>query len=335
MKSQSKITLTAAIAAMALSASLPSCHPSDHHKSSARLIPADSIPNPPALQNASTGKIDRLYVYSSELGDTVTVDVWTPECYNADNDTRHPVIYMHDGQNLFDASTTWNHQAWEMDSVTGALISSGEITAPVIVGVHSVAATRLGDLMPQKALGYLSEATDTLKEIFLSRNAKDVRGDAYAKFMATSLKPLIDARYKVLTDRANTSVMGSSMGGLMSLYIMSEYPEIFGSAACLSTHWVGTIDGNPAFSEAMKEYVRQHLPSDGRHRLYLDRGTATIDSLYGPAQTAIIAIADSLGYNYGTNLDTLTATGASHMEQAWMMRVARPLRFLLSQRPGK
>lgn len=278
------------------------------------------------LQHASSGSVDRLYVYSPELTDTVTVDIWTPEGYDPHGTRRYPVIYMHDGQNLFDAATTWNHQAWEMDSVTSSLIAAGVIEAPVIVGVHSVSNTRIGDLMPQKVLDYNPALTETLTSAFPEIT---VRGDAYASFLVNTLKPLVDTTYCVRPDASSTSVMGSSMGGLMSIYALCEYPATFGGAGCLSTHWVGTVDGNPAFPNAMLDYLRDKLPADGAHKLYLDHGTTSIDSLYGPWNTRVIALAESVGYSTPATLDTLTATGAGHEERYWAARVARPLSFLL------
>lgn len=282
----------------------------------------------PAVQEASAGNIDRLYVYSPQLGDTVTVDVWTPEGYNAADTTRYPVIYMHDGQNLYDASTTWNKQSWEMDSVTSSLVAQGVIEAPVIVGVHSVDSTRIGDLMPQKACDYNRVLADSLRAYFPEIK---MRGDAYASFIATTLKELVDSTYAVRTDMESTSVMGSSMGGLMSIYTMSEYPATFGGAGCLSTHWVGTLDGNPAFPEAMIAYLTEKLPRDGRHKLYLDHGTESIDSLYGPWNDRVIELVNSIGYKTPETLETFTDEGASHEERCWAARVHRPLRFLLKK----
>lgn len=282
----------------------------------------------PAVQEASAGNIERLYVYSPQLGDTVTVDVWTPEGYNPADTARYPVIYMHDGQNLYDASTTWNKQSWEMDSVTSALVAQGVIEAPVIVGVHSVDSTRIGDLMPQKTCDYNPALAEVLDAYF---PGMEMRGDAYASFIATTLKELVDSAYAVRTDMESTSVMGSSMGGLMSIYAMSEYPATFGGAGCLSTHWVGTLDGNPAFPEAMTAYLAEKLPRDGRHKLYLDHGTESIDSLYGPWNDRVIELANSLGYKTPGTLETFTDEGASHEERYWAARVHRPLQFLLKK----
>lgn len=234
---------------------------------------------------------------------------------------------MHDGQNLFDASASWNRQSWEMDSVTGSLIAAGAIEAPVIVGIHSVSATRKGDLMQQKAMSYMNSGNEEHLANLLHGNT--VRGDAYVAFMVETLMPAMDSIYTLTKDMTQTSVMGSSMGGLMSVYAMCEYPDVFGNAACLSTHWVGSLDGNPAYPEAMRRYLVDKLPRDGRHRLYLDHGTTSIDSLYGKWEERMIEVADSLGYHAPETLETFVDEGAGHEERFWARRVERPLRFLL------
>lgn len=297
--------------------------------------PTEQQAGKPELQQVTVGNIDRHYVYSPQMRETITVDVWTPEGY-ADTKERFPVIYMHDGQNLFDASTTWNLQSWEMDSVAGMLIARGEIAAPVIVGIHSVAQTRKGDLMPEKALGYIHQLGDSALKAFL--DTATVRGNAYAAFLAETLKPLMDSTYRLTANVDSTFVMGSSMGGLMSVYAMSEYPQVFGAAGCLSTHWVGTLDGNPAFSDAMRAYLSDNLPRDGRHRLYFDHGTTSIDSLYGPSEEQVIVLVKSLGYADSVanpeapTLERFVDEGAGHEERYWAARVWRPLRFLLGRR---
>lgn len=285
----------------------------------------------PAVQHTAYGSIDRHYIYSPSLTDTVTVDVWTPAGYDPARTQKYPVIYMHDGQNLFDATTTWNAQAWEMDSVTQSLIDRGAIQAPVIVGVHSVAETRVGDLAPQKPVAdMLASLGDGAAADSLKFHGINVRGDAYARFVATTLRQFIDSAYNVSRSPESTSVMGSSMGGLMSVYLLCEYPEIFGSAACLSTHWIGTTDGKPHFTDAMIRYLKKHLPCDGRHRLYLDRGTETLDALYQQAEPRVIEAIESMEcFRTPGSFATYLDKGGAHEERSWMRRVDRPLRFLL------
>lgn len=278
------------------------------------------------IQTADCGSIERLRVASPQLNDTIDVDVWLPE--NFSRSERYPVLYMHDGQNLFDASTTWNHQSWEMDSTACRMIGEGEISPIIIVGIHSDPATRVSQLMPQKAVAEAG-LEELMAEVKLK--GKPVLGDKYAEFVVTTLKPLIDSSYPTLADRENTAVMGSSMGGLMSLYLISEYPEVFGSAGCLSTHWYGSWDAGTRFGDAMMRYVDSHLPDPSTHRLYFDHGTSTIDAYYGPWETQALLKAQMKGYQYGKNLDSYVDYGAPHEERAWAGRVARPLHFLFGK----
>lgn len=280
----------------------------------------------PPMQDADRGVIERLYVFSPQMNDTMTVDVWLPEGYDARREKPYPVLYMHDGQNLFDKSTTWNGQAWEMDSVVSALIGAGKIEAPVIVGIHSFSETRLADLMPQKAL----ETVDGLPASFQVNNPDvALRGDAYASFVANTLRPLVVERYNVSTDREHTLVSGSSMGGLMSIYILCEYPDVFGKAACLSTHWPGHPDGGWPLDLAMLRYLERNLPSPHGHSIYFDHGTEEIDSFYEPAESRVVELLKSKGYVEGQTLDHFIDEGAGHQEKYWKRRVARPLMFLL------
>lgn len=277
------------------------------------------------LQQAESGKIERILLPSPELNDTMTIDVWLPEGF--DTDRRYPVLYMHDGQNLYDANTTWNHQSWEMDSTGGRLIANGETDPFIIVGIHSDPSKRVSQLMPKRAV-----ADAGLEELMTEVKLKGqkVLGDEYAAFVVNTLKPYIDAKFPTLSDRENTSVMGSSMGGLMSLYLICEYPEVFGGAGCLSTHWYGSLDAADKFGNAMMAYVADRLPDPATHRIYFDHGTSTIDYYYGPWNTRALLTAQEKGYHYGKNLDSYVDYGAPHEESAWCKRVDRPLRFLFT-----
>ncbi len=281
----------------------------------------------PVLQKADCGRIERMNVYSPEMNDTVYVDVWLPDDYAADLSHRYPVIYMHDGQNLFDASTTWNHQSWEMDATMCSLINAGEIEPAIIVGIHSFAATRVADLMPENAVA--GTPLEVLLEEVKLKGMKP-RGNAYAAFMVETLKPIIDSTYHTASDMSNTTVAGSSMGGLMSIYALCEYPDVFGNALCLSTHWTGARAVEQEFINAMYNYIDANLPSPENHRLYFDHGTATIDAAYGPAEARILEMIKSKGYNYADgSLLNVVDHGAAHEENSWAKRVAIPLRFLL------
>ncbi|MDE5967933.1 MAG: hypothetical protein K2G64_02400 [Muribaculaceae bacterium] len=276
-----------------------------------------------AMQQAECGSIERKVVFSPELNDSMTIDIWLPENYNPD--TKYSVLYMHDGQNLYDAATTWNGQSWEMDQTACQSIVNGEIEPIIIVGIHSDPAIRVSQLMPQKAV-----ADAGLEELMAEVKLKGqpVLGDQYAAFVVNTLKPLIDADYATLPDRDHTGVMGSSMGGLMSLYLISQYPEVFGKAGCLSTHWYGSLDAGDMFGNAMVNYVSNYLPDPQTHKIYFDHGTTTIDAYYGPWELKVLEVAHQKGYVDGQNLDNFVDEGAAHTETAWAARVARPLKFL-------
>lgn len=277
------------------------------------------------LQKAEIGQVIRHEVSSPELGETMTVDVWVPEGYEPDGTQRYTVLYMHDGQNLYDATTTWNGQSWEMDRTAGRMIAGEEIEPLIIVGIQSDPERRIAQLMPEDAVA--GEALSLLRE---EKGIQDIGivGNRYADFVVSTLKPFIDANYRTLTDRDHTAVMGSSMGGLMSLYLICRYPEIFGKAGCLSTHWYGVQTDGGKFGEAMMKFVGDNLPDPGTHRLYFDHGTTTIDAYYGPWEIRALETARKRGYRDGVNLDSFVDEGAPHNEDAWAARVDRPLRFL-------
>lgn len=280
----------------------------------------------PPEQHAETGKIVRHLIDSPQLGEQMTVDVWLPEGYDTASADRYPVLYMHDGQNLYDASTTWNGQSWEMDRTAGRLIKEGEMESLIIVGIHSDPERRVSQLMPENAVSEVDLSKKLIKEVGM--DDVPVMGNEYAEFVVSTLKPFIDATYVTLPDRDNTGVMGSSMGGLMSLYLISEYPEVFGKAGCLSTHWYGMMNDGGAFGNAMMNYVTEKLPDPETHKIYFDHGTTTIDAYYGPWEEKALSIAREKGYEPGKNLSNYVDEGAPHNEDAWSARVDRPLRFL-------
>lgn len=286
----------------------------------------DIIVEPSSL-SVSEGDLWHMDLFSPEMNETIKVDVWTPKGYTINKD--YSVMYMHDGQNLFDASSTWNGQAWEIDSTASELIQHGIIRPTIVVGIYSTDTTRLGDLMPEKPLQYLQN--DTVKNFIDMMCRGNYRADEYLAFIVNTLKPVIDENFSTDTSLMATSIMGSSMGGLISIYAMCEYPQVFGSAGCLSTHWTGALGGNEDFPGAMRRYLIENLPQDTIHRLYMDNGDCPYDSVYIPYYKEMVALADSLGYNRD-RLESGIYRGHAHNEASWSQRVATPLTFLLNNR---
>lgn len=290
------------------------------------LLPASLSHAERALQTPCAGKIDRLKVFSPELETTYLVDVWTPGDYGSDPSKKYPVIYMNDGQNAFDPKGSFAGVAWDVDDAVTRLAKTGKAESAIVVGIHCTP-NRFGDYSPSKALEDAG-ITSLMKSKFNAR----ICGDEYLRFVVKTLKPLIDTSYQVRPDLHSTSMMGSSMGGLISLYALCEYPDVFGNAACLSTHWSGALDRStiPVFPEAVLAYISRNLPNDGLHRLYLDHGTRDLDADYQEWNDKAIAIAKKAGFVEGSTLLTYISQGASHNEYYWKLRVSRPLQFILS-----
>ncbi|MCB1771724.1 MAG: alpha/beta hydrolase [Candidatus Competibacteraceae bacterium] len=266
-----------------------------------------------------TGFLTRYADFPSDCIAPRHVDVWRPPGEQAGSEIRYPVIYMHDGQNLFDPALSFIGVDWGMDEAMLRLIQEGRQPGAIIVGVWN-SPLRLQEYMPQKPLT-TSGAQHILSQ-FVEQAGGAPLSDGYLRFLAEELKPFIDAHYPTLPDAAHTLVMGSSMGGLISLYALIEYPEVFGGAGCLSTHW-------PRGEAALVDALGAALPLPGQHRLYFDYGTETLDADYEPWQRRMDEWLRNAGYQEGQDWLTRKFPGAEHSERAWRVRVDLPLRFLL------
>jgi predicted alpha/beta superfamily hydrolase len=279
------------------------------------------------LAKVATGKLIRYDKFESDFVDARNVEVWLPDGYSSEK--KYAVLYMHDGQMLFDASTTWNKQEWGVDETIGRLIAEGKIKDCIVVGIWNNDDYRSAEYFPQRAWDNLSsEQQDKLAagDSYTNETLRNKvpQADNYLRFLVRELKPFIDGHYSTLPDMENTFILGSSMGGLISCYAISEYPGIFGGAACLSTHW-------PASSGIVLDYVADNLPNPATHKIYFDYGTATLDSLYQPYQEKVDEMMVERGYRKEDNWITRKFEGAMHDENAWRSRLHFPLEFLLGK----
>lgn len=287
------------------------------------LLAASAVAAQP-LPEVTVGRIERLPAIASRHVDPRPVDVWLPADYSPSK--RYHVLYMHDGQMLFDAAQSWNRQAWNVHLAVDRLVRAGRLPDTLIVGVWNAGPLRHSEYYPQK---FLPGVAEPMRSEFVARAlAGQPRADAYLRYLVEELKPAIDARYATRPGPEGTVVMGSSMGGLISLYALCEYPQVFGAAAALSTHWVGSFEANAALPLAAFNYLRDHLPDPGTHRLYMDRGTAELDALYGPAQTFVDQMLRDRGFA-APRFDSRVFEGAGHNERAWAERLDIPLTHVL------
>lgn len=289
------------------------------------LTAATALAQP--LPQVGSGRVERLAAFPSRHVDARHVDVWLPDGYSTAK--RYQVLYMHDGQMLFDPSTTWNRQAWHVDQTLGRLIREGKVPDTLVVGIWNNGKFRHSEYFPQKFLPAVSPG-------FRSRfEAEYLQGkplaDAYLRFIVEELKPEIDRRYSPRPDRDGTFVMGSSMGGAISVYAMNEYPAVFGGAAGLSLAWVGMGKANFELPLAAFQYLRDHLaPPDGR-RLYMDHGDGDMDAWFANYQAFIDEIVRDKGYD-ARQWQTRRFPGTGHTERDWAARLEGPLTFLLGPR---
>lgn len=286
------------------------------------------------IPKVSCGAIKRLEKFPSKFVDARNVDIWLPDGYHAGK--KYAVIYMHDGQALYDSTITWNKQEWKVDETLCKLMADKKIKDCIVVGIWNNGVKRHPEYFPQKAFYSMTEA-DQQKILAIGRDkgtpliGTGPMADNYLKFLVTELKPYIDAHFSTLHDQKNTFIVGSSMGGLISMYAICEYPKVFGGAACLSTHWPGTFDTvNNPIPAAYLHYLKTHLPSPKNHKIYFDYGSQTLDAMYKPYQVQADSIMKAAGYTE-TNWITREFPGADHSEKSWSKRLDIPIVFLLGK----
>ena len=222
--------------------------------------------------------------------------VWLPPGYNTNPERRYPVIYMHDGQNMFDQQRSAFNSEWRLDETADSLITTNRIEPLIIVGI---------DNTPDRRREYADSDT----------------GRIYMKLVTDIIKPLIDHTYRTKSGRNFTATGGSSAGGLISFMLIWEHPEVFSRAACLS----------PAFKIQRIDYVRNVVNSKAdqvSRRIYIDNGDEGLEALLLPGVFEMIAALEQKGLIPGQDFEWFPAQKAEHKENAWAKRTWRFLQFL-------
>jgi predicted alpha/beta superfamily hydrolase len=277
------------------------------------------------------GKIERIDSFPTKYITPRTIDIWLPTSYSKSK--KYSVLYMHDGQMLFDSTSTWNKQEWKVDEVVSKLSEENKIENIIVVAIWNIPNLRHTDLYPKKPFELLTahqqeEAKIEAEKVKIDLTLKTINSDNYLKFIVKELKPYIDKNYSVHSDANHTAIMGSSMGGLISMYAICEYPKVFGKASCLSTHWIGLqkFENNP-IPESFFSYLEKKLPAYKNHKIYFDYGTETLDAFYLPYEHRIDEILLAKGYT-SKNYKNLKFEGENHSEASWQKRIDIPLIFM-------
>lgn len=284
------------------------------------------------LPKVSSGRIQRIQHFQSNYVSPRNIDIWLPEGYNTQK--RYPVLYMHDGQMLFDHLITWNNQEWGVDETATQLIKSRMLPPFIVVGIWNLPNQRHSEYFPQRPFDALSAADKALVLQEAQKSSRrfftiPVQSDQYLRFIVKELKPFIDKEFSTKKDRKHTFMAGASMGGLISLYALCEYPKVFGGVACISTHWPGIteFENNP-IPRSFFQYIDKHLPAPGKHMLYFDYGTLGIDAWYEPHQKTVDSILTAKGFT-SKHWRTSRFVDKDHSENAWRERLDTILMFLM------
>jgi predicted alpha/beta superfamily hydrolase len=248
---------------------------------------------------------------SPQLGNTRDLLVWLPPSYDR-SAARYPVLYMHDGQNLFDAATSFSGE-WRVDESMADLAAEG--LEAIVVGLPNTDGQPLGGRLEE----YSPFPSDAPQQPEGPRRGG--RGDAYASFLVETLKPVIDRDFRTLPDRATTGVAGSSMGGFISLYALYAYPEVFGFAGVFSPHY--------PFSARLYDFVAR--APDTPAAIYTDVGDAEWGDPEADAAyvRAFGRMADILK-GKRVRLRAAVVPGGVHHESAWAERFPDAVRWWLA-----
>jgi predicted alpha/beta superfamily hydrolase len=248
---------------------------------------------------AVVGSIRQLgQLHSPQLGNARDLLVYLPPSYGA-GERRYPVVYMHDGQNLFDPATSFAGE-WAVDQTLEA--ASEEGLEAIVVAIPNLGAERSNEYSP-----------------FADQKNGGGKGDAYLHFIVDTIRPLVNADFRTLHDREHTGIAGSSLGGLISLYGFFAFPDVFGFAGVMSPAlWFA--------DRAVLDWVARQPHAGGR--IYIDVGMREGKQTVGDV-LRLRDILEAKGYRNLDDLLCVVDTAGDHSENAWARRVRRKMKFLL------
>lgn len=256
------------------------------------------------------------------------LSIWLPPGYDGSNRS-YPVVYMHDGHNLFDRRNSNFDKIWAADKAMLAVMGKG-IEPRIIVGIWAPGEDRFRQYLPKPAY---DAAPPELRAKMDVMAKGPVTSSRYLAWIGDVLKPWVDRSFRTRPAKINTAIIGSSMGGLMSCYAIAARPEVFGRAACLSSHWPAAIPDAVAGYDAQaakvwRDYFSSTLGKPDARRVWMDHGDAALDQFYAPYQKEVDQAFASAGWQEGADFESRFYPGASHDEDAWAARLPEVLEWL-------
>jgi predicted alpha/beta superfamily hydrolase len=236
-----------------------------------------------------------------------TFIVYVPQAFNDDPNRFFPVLYLHDGQNLFDPETSFiKGNYWRVGETADAMIASGEVEPLVVVGIYNTGVKRIDDYTPVE-----------------DRRLGGGKADAYGQMLVEELKPFVAHQYRTLAGPENCGMGGSSLGGLVTLYLGMRYPDVYGKLAVLSPSvwWRDRV---------ILKYLNR-IPHQTGQRIWLDIGTNEGRRAM-PDARALKRMLIKKGWRPGKDLEYREIPGGQHSEYAWAERVGPMLKFLFPRR---
>lgn len=258
-----------------------------------------SSPEHVAFEGGITGEVRYHRGFAGDSLLARDIIVWLPPGYETDSTATYPVIYMHDGQNLFDPTTSFTGIDWQADETADSLIQQDKMEPVIIVGIANTA---------NRSKEYLDTPT----------------GEHYRHFVIEQLKPFIDSTYRTRPEREFTATIGSSAGGLVAFLLAWKHPDTFSMAGCLSPAFlIGKIDAVRLVTE------HQEPPPD--IFLYIDNGGVDLEAQLQPGCEAMLEALTNAGFVMDENLVWYHDPEAAHHESAWAERLWRPFVFMFGQ----
>lgn len=249
------------------------------------------------------------------------IDVWLPPDVALDAAGERPVIYCHDGQNLFLPEFSFAGVPWSLHTAALTAASATGVPTPAVVGIWNIGEGRYREYLPPEPDLRPTGAGEAHVAIALAAGGSP-SADAYVTMVVDEVIPMVETTHGITTTPSRRAVLGSSMGGVVALYSVLTRPDAFGAAACVSTNLI--VGGEP-----LVDWFAARLPAPGTTRLWFDVGTEGLDAEYGPAQRRMDAALRASALVEGRDFATRVYPGADHSERAWAARAADALAFVL------